>query len=246
MPSFETAYVFEPEEHTVLPLRQESASGAGLLFPINNIYCVGQNYAAHAREMETDPKHSPPVFFHRPADSLFPACGVHGESRLINLPYPSQTNELHHEVELVVALKGRGRNISRAAAGECIFGYGIGLNMTQRDLKTVARKARMPWDMAKGFDSAAPCSALNPVSRCGHPTRGVIRLAINGERRQKTDLGDLIWGVSETIVFLSRLVTLRPGDLIFTSTPEGVGPVLRGDRLEGHIGGVGEISAVII
>jgi fumarylpyruvate hydrolase len=246
MPSFETAYVFEPEEHTVLPVHQESAGGAGLLFPVNNVYCVGQNYAAHAREMRADPEHSPPVFFRKPTDSLLPACDSQGEPRLVNLPYPPQTNELHHEVELVAALKGGGRNIPRAEAEECIFGYGVGLDMTRRDLQAVARKAGMPWDMAKGFDDAAPCSALSPVSRCGHPDRGAIRLAVNGESRQKADLGDLIWNAPEAIVFLSRLVTLRPGDLIFTGTPEGVGPVLRGDRLEGHISGVGEISAVIV
>ncbi len=241
----ETTYVFEPGERPALPVRQEGAGSEELLFPVNTIYCVGQNYAAHAREMGTDPERSPPVFFRKPTGSLLPACDGRGEPRLVNLPYPPQTTELHHEIELVAALKGGGRNIPRAEAADCVFGYGVGLDMTRRDLQTVARKAGMPWDMAKGFDDAAPCSALSPVARCGHPERGAIELTVNGEPRQKSDLEDLIWSVPETITFLSRLVTLRPGDLIFTGTPEGVGAVCRGDRLEGSIDGVGEIAAVI-
>ncbi len=246
MPHFKTAYVFKPRARTVLPVRQENADNKELLFPVNTIYCVGQNYAAHAREMGADPKRCSPIFFHKPTDSLLPACDSRGAPRRVNLSYPPQTNELHHEIELVAALKDGGRNIPRAEVKGCIFGYGVGLDMTRRDLQAGARKEGMPWDMAKGFDDAAPCSALNPVSRCGHPDRGAIRLAVNGEPRQKADLSDLIWSPSEVIFFLSRLVTLCPGDLIFTGTPGGVGPVCRGDGLEGHIDGVGEITAVIV
>ena len=246
MSSRNTAYVFEPGAHTRLPVSQDEADGKELLFPVNNIYCVGQNYAAHAREIGTDPKRATPVFFRKPSDSLLPACDAHGASCQVDLAYPPQTTELHHEVELVVALKDGGCNIPRAQAVNCIFGYGVGLDMTRRDLQAAARKEGMPWDMAKGFDNAAPCSTLAPVSHCGHPERGVIELTVNSEPRQKADLSDLIWSVPEIITFLSRLTTLRPGDLIFTGTPEGVSPVYRGDRLEGRIDGVGEIAVVIV
>src|SRR5919109_2482787 len=158
------------------------------------------------------------------------------------LPFPTKTQELHHEVELVVALAEGGRDIPVERALDHVFGYAVGLDMTRRDMQTVAKKAGRPWDMAKGFDQSAPTSAIRVVEEIGHPTKGAVSLHINGEPRQEGDLDQQIWKVPETISFLSTLVTLRPGDLIMTGTPKGVGPVEPGDRLEGHIDGVGDLE----
>jgi fumarylpyruvate hydrolase len=206
-------------------------------FPVRRIFCVGRNYAAHAREMGSDPTREPPFFFSKPADALAQS----GET----LPYPPATRELHHEVELVVAIGRGGRAISPVKAREHIYGYGIGIDLTRRDLQNEAKRSGRPWDMAKGFDNSAPCSAIQPAARGGHPERGAIWLRVNGTPRQQGDLGDLIWSVPEVIAHLSGLVTLAPGDLIFTGTPEGVGPVGPGDRLDGHVDGVGELTVSI-
>jgi len=206
-------------------------------FPVRRVFCVGRNYAAHVREMGGDPDREPPFFFTKPADALVPGGGT--------LPYPPATRDLHHEVELVVALGGGGADIEAGQALDRVFGYAVGIDLTRRDLQAEAKKLGRPWDMAKGFDRSAPVSALRPVSRIGHPARNPIRLAVNGEVRQASDLAHHIWSVAETIAHLSGLVALAAGDLIFMGTPEGVAAVGPGDRLEAAIEGVGELCVTI-
>ncbi|MBK3736847.1 FAA hydrolase family protein [Azospirillum brasilense] len=206
-------------------------------FPVRRIYCVGRNYAAHAREMGADPDREPPFFFMKPADAIV-ADGT-------AIPYPPRTANLHHEIELVVAIGTGGRDIPVERALDHVYGYGVGLDMTRRDLQNAAKKEGKPWDMGKGFDQSAPCGTLRRAADIGHPDKGSVTLSVNGELRQKGDLADLIWSVSETISYLSGLVELQPGDLIYTGTPEGVGPVVAGDRLEGAVEGVGTIAVTI-
>ncbi|TWA69129.1 fumarylpyruvate hydrolase [Azospirillum brasilense] len=206
-------------------------------FPVRRIYCVGRNYAAHAREMGADPDREPPFFFMKPADAIV-ADGT-------AIPYPPRTANLHHEIELVVAIGTGGRDIAVERALDHVYGYGVGLDMTRRDLQNAAKKEGKPWDMGKGFDQSAPCGTLRRAADIGHPDKGSVTLSVNGEVRQKGDLADLIWSVSETISYLSGLVELQPGDLIYTGTPEGVGPVVAGDRLEGAVEGVGSIAVTI-
>ena len=203
-------------------------------FPVRRIYCVGRNYAEHAREMGHDPDREPPFFFGKPADSLL----ADGQE----MPYPPATRELHHEMELVVALGGGGANVTEDDAMGLVWGYAAGLDMTRRDLQAEAKKLGRPWDMAKGFDHAAPIGAL---VRAEGIRPGRIELRVNGETRQSSHLDNLIWSIPETIAYLSRLVRLAPGDLIFTGTPEGVAAVSRGDRLEGMVEGVGSVRTVI-
>jgi fumarylpyruvate hydrolase len=207
-------------------------------YPIRRVYCVGRNYAAHAREMGADPVREPPFFFQKPADAVVPEGGA--------MPYPPQTRDLHHEVELVVALGGGGHDVAVERALELVFGYAVGLDMTRRDLQAAAKAAGKPWDMGKGFDHSAPCSAIRPARVLGHPAAGAVVLAVNGQERQRGDLADLIWPVPDIIAALSRLAELKPGDLIFTGTPEGVGPVARGDRLDARIDGVGALTVEIV
>jgi fumarylpyruvate hydrolase len=206
-------------------------------FPVRRIYCVGRNYAAHAREMGSDPTREDPFFFMKPADAIVPSGGV--------MPYPPQTKNLHHEIELVVALKSGGANIAVDKANDCIFGYAVGLDMTRRDLQGQARDKGRPWDMGKGFDHSAPCTQLHPVSKVGHIAKGAIWLKVNGKVRQQGDIQDLIWNIPETINYLSGLVTLAAGDLIYTGTPEGVAAVVKGDVLEGHVEGVDTLKITI-
>src|ERR687893_712020 len=215
------------------PVTTVPVAGTEAVFPVARVYCVGRNYAEHAVEMGHDPDREPPFFFMKPADAVVQAG---------TLPFPTQTQDLHHEIELVVALAEGGRDIPVERALDQVFGYAVGLDMTRRDLQAEAKKAGRPWDMAKGFDQSAPMSAICPVSAIGHPAKGAVWLRINGETRQEGDLDQQIWKVPETISFLSTLVALRPGDLIMTGTPKGVGPVSRGDRLVGHIDGVGELE----
>lgn len=205
-------------------------------FPVARIWCVGRNYAAHAREMGSDPDREPPFFFAKPSTSLV----IDGR-----VPYPPATADLQHEVELVVALRAGGRDITAETALDHVFGYAVGVDLTRRDLQHDAKKHGRPWDMAKGFDGAAPCSVLAPVASVGHPDHGSIVLAVNGIPRQRGDLRDMIWSVAETIAALSRLVTLHPGDLIFTGTPEGVGPVHPGDELTCAIEGLPLLTVTI-
>jgi fumarylpyruvate hydrolase len=215
------------------PITTVDVAGMDAAFPVARVFCVGRNYAEHSIEMGHDPDREPPFFFMKPADAVVPPG---------TLPFPTQTQDLHHEVELVVALAEGGRDIPVERALDHVFGYAVGLDMTRRDLQAVAKKAGRPWDMAKGFDQSAPTGEIRAVEDIGHPTQGAIWLRINGEPRQEGDLAQQIWKVPETISFLSTLVALRPGDLIMTGTPKGVGRVAPGDRLEGHIDGVGDVS----
>jgi len=195
-------------------------------FPVRRIFCVGQNYADHAREMGSDPDRQEPFFFSKPADAVV-ANGT-------TLPFPPKTEDLHHEVELVIALSKGGKNIAVEDAAATIFGAGVGIDLTRRDLQATAKKAGRPWDMAKGFDRSAPVGALTP----GMPaTKGSIALSIDGETRQSGDLSMMIWSVPEIIATLSTFVELAPGDLIFTGTPAGVGPIRRGQTVRATIDG---------
>ncbi len=223
-----TRYVVEPAPPAVLPV-----AGSDAVFPVHRIYCVGRNYAAHAIEMGGDPKRESPYFFQKNPDNLV-LDGV--------FPYPSATGEVHHEIELVVAIGEGGSDIPAAAALGHVYGYAAGLDMTRRDLQAKAKESGQPWAVAKAFHASAPCSPLAPASRVGHPAAGAICLDVNGARRQTGDLNQMIWKVPEIVAELSRYFVLVPGDLIFTGTPSGVGPVKRGDRLHGHIDGVGDID----
>ena len=206
-------------------------------FPVRRIYCVGRNYAAHAREMGHDPSREPPFFFMKPSDAIVSTGSA--------VPYPSKTNDYQHEIELVVALGKGGRDVPVEQALELVFGYAVGLDMTRRDLQSEAKKLARPWDMSKGFDQSAPCAPLVPVAQSGHPGKGAIWLKVNGEVRQQGDLSDLIWSVAETISYLSGLVELFPGDLIYTGTPDGVGAVVKGDKLQGHVDGLPTLDITI-
>ena len=212
--------------------------GSDARFPIHRIYCVGRNYAEHAREMGHDPNREPPFFFMKPADAIITDNG--------DFPYPSQTKDVHHEMELVVALGKGGSDIPVASALDHVFGYAVGLDMTRRDLQGEAKKLGRPWDSGKGFDRSAPCSNIRRVADIGHPAAGAIRLEVNGEVCQKGDLSDLIWKVPEVIAYLSTLFALMPGDLIFTGTPAGVGPVKRGDVMKGSVDRVGTIVTKVV
>ena len=215
------------------PVTTVAVAGMDVVFPVARVFCVGRNYGEHAVEMGHDPDREPPFFFMKPADAVVPAG---------TLPFPTHTQDLHHEIELVVALAEGGRDIPVERALDHVFGYAVGLDMTRRDLQAEAKKAGRPWDMAKGFDESAPTGQIRAVEDIGHPAKGAVWLRINGEPRQEGDLDQQIWKVPETISFLSTLVALRPGDVIMTGTPKGVGRVEPGDRLEGHIDGVGDLS----
>jgi fumarylpyruvate hydrolase len=218
-------YAFNPGDWPSVAI-----NGRADRFPVHRIYCVGQNYADHAREMGGNPEREAPFFFDKPPDAVMPNGSA--------IPYPPATANLHHEIELVVAIGTGGRDISVEAAPGCIFGYAVGNDLTRRDLQAVAKGKGRPWDTAKGFDGSAPLTAIHPVAETGILTKGSIWLKVNGEARQKGDLGDMIWSVPEIIAELSRLYTLKPGDLIFTGTPAGVGPLTPGDVVEGGVDGV--------
>jgi fumarylpyruvate hydrolase len=220
-------YVIPPSPIPAVPV-----AGGGL-FPVRRIFCVGRNYAEHAREMGADPDREPPFFFAKPADAVLTGGA--------DMPYPPATNSLHHEMELVVAIGTGGADIAVAEALGHVWGYAPGLDMTRRDLQSAAKKEGKPWDMGKGFDHSAPIGELVPAARLPDPARGRIELKVNGSGRQASDLSRMIWSVAETISFLSSLVRLAPGDLIFTGTPEGVAAVQRGDLLEGSVAGVGTV-----
>jgi fumarylpyruvate hydrolase len=223
------SYVISPPSTIAVPVEDE-----GALFPVCRVFCVGRNYSEHAIEMGHDPDREPPFFFMKPAAAVVPTGST--------LPFPSATEDLHHEIELVVAVEDGGAGIHAEDALSHVFGYAVGLDMTRRDLQAQAKKLGRPWDMAKGFDRSAPISPIRKASAIGHPSSGAIYLRINGELRQEGDLSQQIWKVPETISYLSTLVQLQPGDLILTGTPKGVGPVEPGDHLEGHIEGVGDLT----
>jgi fumarylpyruvate hydrolase len=225
-------YVIPPPAIAAVPV-----AGGGA-FPVRRVFCVGRNYADHAREMGSDPDREPPFFFMKPADAL-----LTGDA---DMPYPPQSADLHHEMELVVALGSGGANITEADALRHVWGYAAGLDMTRRDLQGQAKKEGKPWDMGKGFDHSAPIGLMVPAEKIGHPADAVIVLKVNGKVRQSSDLKHLIWSIPETIAYLSRLVTLAPGDLIFTGTPAGVAAVVRGDVLEGEVAGIGTVKTRIV
>ncbi|MGH8179285.1 MAG: fumarylacetoacetate hydrolase family protein [Steroidobacter sp.] len=206
-------------------------------FAVHRIYCVGRNYAAHAREMGKDPDREPPFFFTKPADAIVP--------NNTTIPYPSRTANLHHEIELVLALGKGGKNIAAATALELVYGYAVGNDFTRRDLQFEARDQGRPWDTSKGFDRSAAITAISPATETGHFQKGRIWLSVNGETRQNADLSELIWSVPEIIAELSTLFELAPGDLIYTGTPAGVGAVKSGDRLEGGVDGLDTLVTMI-
>jgi len=215
--------IFAPPPPAVLPV-----AGGGL-FPIRRVFCVGQNYADHSREMGGDPDREAPYFFTKPADAV--NCGP-------TVPYPPATERLDYEGELVVAIGADGADIEADAALGHVFGYTVGCDLTRRDLQATARKRGQPWDMAKGFDHSGVAGVIHPASEIGHPARGTIRLSVNGVEKQNADLSQMIWSVADIIAQLSRLVVVAQGDLIFTGTPAGIGPLAVGDRVEVRIEGV--------
>jgi len=224
------AYVIDPPAIVAVPVAGETG-----LFPVRRILCVGRNYAAHRREMGGDDR-DPPFFFAKPADAIvLPGRDV---------AYPPRTANLHHEMELVVALKAGGAEVSPERALELVFGYAAGVDLTRRDLQNAAKDKGQPWEAGKAFDEAAPISSIRRWS--GPPPQGRIRLSMNGETRQDASLADMIWNVAEVIAEASRLWRLAAGDLIFTGTPEGVGPIVRGDRVEGEVEGVGRLAFTVI
>src|SRR5262245_10105458 len=217
-------FVFDPPTVVSLP------APPGKPFPVRRIFCVGQNYRDHATEMGGNPDTEPPFFFMKPAGAIVQNGAT--------IPYPPATADLQHEAELVVALQGGGQNIPLEKADHLIFGYAVGLDMTKRDVQAEFRKKGRPWEMSKSFDFSAPCSAIALKTQAGAFSKGEIACKINGELRQRADLSDMIWGVPQIIAYLSQQMEIAPGDLIFTGTPAGVGPVVRGDRIEATIAGL--------
>jgi fumarylpyruvate hydrolase len=223
-----SSYPFFPPEITSLEI-----AGLTLRFPVHRIYCVGRNYAEHTREMGGDPEREPPCFFSKPADAATQSAIV---------PWPPKTSDLHHEVELVVALGKGGADIPSTAAMDHVYGYAVGVDLTRRDLQAAAKRAGRPWDTAKGFDFSAPLSRVVPRSCCGHTLAGGIELAVDGVVRQRADLADMIWSVPEIIAELSTYFELQPGDLVFTGTPAGVGALQPGAHVRARIDGVGTLD----
>jgi fumarylpyruvate hydrolase len=223
----QAGFAFEPAPRPVVPV-----AGASAGFPLHRIYCVGQNYRAHAQEMG-DSGREPPFFFAKPADAVCLRPTV---------PFPPMTQNLHHEVELVVALGSGSRDITPDDALGLVYGYTVGVDLTRRDLQAAAKQAGRPWTTAKGFDHSAPLAPLQPVASGGHPVEAELRLAVNGEQRQQGNTADMTWSVAEIIAELSRYFELRPGDLIFTGTPPGVGPLSPGDRVECGVDGIAQLE----
>lgn len=225
-----TATVITPPPAVVVPV-----VGTDAVFPVRRIYCVGRNYADHAREMGADPKREPPFFFSKPSDALVPGGG--------DVPFPTLTENYHFEVEMVVALGKGGSRIAVESALDHVFGYAVGLDMTRRDLQLAMKNEGKPWDIGKGADHSAPISALRPAADIGHPTQGAIWLTLNGADRQRGNLDQMSWSVAEVIARLSTYFALAAGDLIFTGTPAGVGKVVRGDQVQAGVDGIGELAA---
>ena len=227
-----SAYIFTPPEQPSAVVR-----GTERRYAVSRIFCVGRNYAAHAREMGGDPSREPPFYFTKPASALV-ASGA-------TVPYPPGTRDYHYEMELVIALGAPVFRVSPEVARAAIWGFAPGLDMTRRDLQAEARKAGRPWDVAKGFEQSAVLGELVRTAECGSMDTGAITLSVNGEPRQRGDLSDMIWNAAEIVANLSQLYHLKPGDLIYTGTPDGVGPVQPGDRLAGEIAGLGAITLTI-
>ncbi len=231
------SFAFEPAATVAVPV-----AGSDALFPVRRIYCVGRNYAAHAREMGGDPDREPPFFFCKPADAIVvvPACAT------VDLPYPPQTADYHHEIELVVAIGRAGHDIAVERALDHVWGYAVGLDMTRRDLQAKLRDKGRPWELGKAFDASAPIAPLHAAAQLGHPSAGAIWLEVDGQMRQRGDIDQLIWSVPEVVANLSGYFTLQPGDLIYAGTPEGVGKVTRGQHLRGGIDGLGELNLRVV
>jgi len=225
-------YVFPPAPQATI-----AVDGTDERLPVRRIFCIGRNYAAHAREMGRDPDREPPFFFLKPADAVVEDGAT--------IPYPPQTENLHYEAELVAVIGKGGVNIAEADALDHVWGYGVGNDLTRRDLQLVAREQGRPWDLGKGFDRSAPIAPIHPVSKVGHPSKGSIKLTVNGEVKQDADLSELIWSIPEMISILSHSMELKAGDLIMTGTPAGVGPLVPGDVCVVTIEGVGELTTTI-
>ena len=228
----DTMYVVQPPRVASVPVR-----GIKKLFPVRRIYCVGRNYAAHAIEMGSDPTREPPFFFQKNPDNVV----VNNQP----FPYPDCSTNVHHEIELVVAMGKGGKNIPIANALEYVYGYAVGIDMTRRELQEQAKKTGRPWEIGKAFEHSAPISEIVPASDIGHPEKGLISIKVNGEVKQSSDLDKMIWKVPEMVAYLSELFELQAGDLIMSGTPEGVGPVVRGDVMEGYVEGVGTIKTLV-
>jgi fumarylpyruvate hydrolase len=224
-------YVIPPPPQTAI-----AVAGTGKSFPVRRLWCVGRNYVEHIKEMGNDVR-EPPFFFAKPADAIVADGGT--------VPYPSLTKDMHHEVELVVALKSGGRNIKAERALDCIYGYGVGIDLTRRDLQIASRDIKRPWEIGKAFDHSAPCGALKPASEIGHPSKCRITLSVNGKLRQDGDLNQMIWNVPEIISKLSEMVELAPGDIIMTGTPSGVAATVAGDKIACEVEGVGKLAVTI-
>jgi fumarylpyruvate hydrolase len=227
----DSRYVIPPAPQATIAVAETDK-----VFPVRRIWCVGRNYIEHIREMGQDER-APPFFFAKPADAIVPDGGT--------VPYPPLTRDMHHEVELVVALKSGGRNIPVAKANDCIFGYAVGIDLTRRDLQIASRDVKRPWEVGKAFDASAPCGPLMPASKIGHPTKGKIVLKVNGQVRQDGNLNQMIWNVPETISKLSEMVALEAGDVIMTGTPAGVAATVAGDKIECEVEGVGKLRVTI-
>lgn len=227
------SFVFAPAAPVAVPI-----AGSQDSFPVRRVYCVGRNYAAHAREMGFDPDREPPFFFCKPADAVVPVA----EGSTLPLPYPPETSNLHYEIELVAAIGKGGANIAVDEALQHVWGYAVGLDMTRRDLQMSMREAGRPWELGKAFDQSAPIGPLHPARSVKDIEKANIWLQVNGADKQRSDVGKLIWSIAETIAYLSKYFRLEAGDLIYTGTPEGVGPVVRGDRMVGGVDGLGTLS----
>jgi fumarylpyruvate hydrolase len=227
------SYVFDAPRVASLPV-----AGSTLRFPVRRIYCIGRNYADHAKEMGATADRSQPVFFMKPADAIVTDGG--------DVPYPSATSDLHHEVEMIVGLASGGRDIPVDRAREHVFGYGVGLDLTRRDLQAIAKTKSLPWDSSKGFDASAPVSALRRVDEVRHPRAARLTLSVNGTLRQRTDIADMVFSVAEILHELSKLWDLRAGDLVFTGTPAGVAALARGDRFRAELEGIAALDGRIV
>lgn len=225
-------YIFDPA-----PISTLAVAGRDDRIPVRRIFCIGRNYAAHAREMGKDPDRDPPFFFLKPADAVVEDGAT--------IPYPPETENFHFEAELVAVIGTGGRNIVGKDALDHVWGYAVGNDLTRRDLQLKAREHGRPWDLGKGFDRSAPIAAVHPVSQVGHPSKGAIRLTVNGEVKQEADLSDLIWSVPEIVSILSHSMELRPGDVIMTGTPAGVGPLRPGDTCIVSVEGLGDLTTKI-
>jgi fumarylpyruvate hydrolase len=224
-------YLFDPFP----PVIAATSEGAG--FPVRRLFCIGRNYAAHAKEMGKDPERDPPFFFTKWAETVVPSGST--------VAYPPETSDFHYEAELVVAIDKGGRNISAEKALEHVYGYAAGLDMTRRDLQLAARVAGRPWDTGKNVEQSSPLGVIHPASQAGHLDHGTISLSVNGQVRQSADLSDLIWSVPDIVAYVSRFYRLEPGDLIYTGTPAGVGSVTEGDALVVSIAGLSELTVLI-